>query len=183
MNAGFADNLPRMAGSSGNGTAEAVPYATRRTVEIWTAAAVALVGAVVVSESLTHDIGWNETGPGSGYFPCRVGLLLVGVAIVRLLQIRLKRDSTTAFVTGGELGRSLSVLWPTLALVIAMIPFGCYVPSAVYLAWMMRRHGGHGWLVSAAYGAAVTVTFFLVFDLWFRVPLAKGPIEAALGLY
>jgi hypothetical protein len=48
---------------------------------------------------------------------------------------------------------------------------------------MMRRHGGHGWLVSAAYSAAVTVAFFLVFDLWFRVPLAKGPVEAALGLY
>lgn len=138
---------------------------------------------VVVSESLTHDIGWNETGPGSGYFPFRIGLILAGVAIVRLLQIRLKPDSTTAFVTGEELRRSLSVLWPTIALVIAMVPLGCYVPSAVYLAWMMRRHGGHRWLVSAAYGAAVAIAFFLVFDLWFRVPLAKGPVEAALGLY
>ena len=155
----------------------------RRTAEIWTAVAVALVGTVVIAESLTHDIGWNETGPGSGYFPFRVGFLLIGVAIVRLLQIRLQPDSTTAFVTGEELGRSLSVLWPTAALVVAMIPLGCYVPSAVYLGWMMHRHGGHGWLASAAYGIVVAVVFFLVFDLWFRVPLAKGPVEAALGLY
>ena len=72
---------------------------------------------------------------------------------------------------GWELQRSLSVLGPTVALVVAMVPLGCYVPSALYLAWMMRRHGGHGWLVSAAYGAAVAIAFFLVFDLWFRVPL------------
>ena len=215
MNAGFAGNLPKMAGSLTEGTPQGVPYVNnegvpsdnnegapyvmRRTVEIWTAAAIALVGAVVISESLTHDIGWNETGPGSGYFPFRVGLLLIAAAVVRLLQVRLKADTTsvmkadttsvmkadttTAFVSRAELSRSLSVLWPTMALVVAMIPLGCYVPSAAYLTWMMRRHGGYSWLLSAAYGAAVAVAFFLVFDLWFRVPLAKGPLEAALGLY
>lgn len=192
MNAGFADNLPKMAGSLTEGTPKGVPYdnnegapyVMRRTVEIWTAAAIALVGAVVISESLTHDIGWNETGPGSGYFPFRVGLLLIAAAVVRLLQVRLKADTASvSFVTREELGRSLSVLWPTMALVVAMIPLGCYVPSAAYLTWMMRRHGGYSWLLSAAYGAAVAVAFFLVFDLWFRVPLAKGPLEAALGLY
>jgi len=47
----------------------------------------------------------------------------------------------------------------------------------------MHRHGGYGWLPSAAYGVAIAVAFFLIFDLWFRVPLAKGPVEAALGLY
>jgi hypothetical protein len=182
-----------MAGSSSDGTPERVPCTTRRSAETWTAVAAALIGAVVVSESFTHDIGWNETGPGSGYFPFRVGVLLIGAAVVRLFQVRLtafadatavrKPDSTTAFVTREELGRSFSVLWPTIALVAAMVPLGCYVPSAVYLAWMMRRHGGHSWLLSAGYGAAVAVAFFLVFDLWFRVPLAKGPVEAALGLY
>jgi putative tricarboxylic transport membrane protein len=174
-----------MAGSLSSGTdgTPAAPYVARRTVEVWTAVAGALIGVVVVSESLTHDIGWNETGPGSGYFPFRIGVLLIGAAMIRVLQVRLKPDTTTAFVTREELGRSLSVLWPTVALVAAMIPLGCYVPSAVYLAWMMRRHGGYSWLLSAAYGVAIAVAFFLVFDLWFRVPLAKGPVEAALGLY
>ena len=180
MNDGCADNLPRMAGS----------LSSSRTVEIWTAAAAALVGVVVISESLTHDIGWNETGPGSGYFPFRIGVLLIGAALIRLFQCRTgpasgepEASGSVSFVTREELGRSLSVLWPTMALVAAMIPLGCYVPSAVYLAWMMRRHGGYGWLPSAAYGVAIAAAFFLVFDLWFRVPLAKGPHEAALGLY
>jgi hypothetical protein len=87
------------------------------------------------------------------------------------------------FVTREAAGRSLSVLWPTIALAAAMFPLGCYVPSAVYLTWMMRRHGGYRWLSSAAYGVATAAAFFLVFDLWFRVPLAKGPLEAAFGFY
>ena len=156
---------------------------TRRSAEIWTAVAVGLTGAVVIAESLTHDIGWNETGPGSGYFPFRVGLLLLAASLVRAWQVRVKTDTTAAFVTREELKHSLSVFWPTALLVIAMFPLGCYVPSGVYLAWMMRRHGGRGWLASAVYGAAVMVAFFLIFDLWFRVPLAKGPVEAMFGIY
>ena len=203
-----------MAGSFADdgGTPEGAPYAYRRTVEVATAVAIALTGAVVVAESLTHDIGWNETGPGSGYFPFRVGLFLIAAAMICLLQVRLttsneatvvKKPDTTqklrgtgsasgnshpsgpveGFVTSEEFHRSLSVFWPTAALVVAMFPLGCYVPSGIYLAWMMRRHGGHGWVLSAAYGAAVMAVFVLIFDLWFRVPLAKGPVEALFSIY
>ena len=172
-------------------SSEGVPVASRRTLEIWTAVAAGAIGMVVAAESLSHDIGWNETGPGSGYFPFRVGLLLIGVAIVRLFQSRAgstRRSEQEArgpatFVTREELGRSLSVFWPTAALVVAMYPLGCYVPSLGYLAWMMRRHGGYHWGKSVAFATAVTVAFFLIFELWFSVPLAKGPLEAALGLY
>jgi len=28
----------------------------------------------------------------------------------------------------------------------------------------------------------VSVAFFLIFEIWFSVPLPKGPLESALGL-
>ena len=62
------------------------PDLLRRTLEIWTAAAAGLVAVIVIAESLTHDIGWNEAGPGSGYFPFRLGLLLFAAASVRAWQ-------------------------------------------------------------------------------------------------
>jgi putative tricarboxylic transport membrane protein len=157
--------------------------ARRRTLEIWTALGVALFGAIVAGESLTHDVGWSATtGPGAGYFPFRIGLLLVGASVVLLLQYA-RAPAATVFATRDEMRRSLSVFLPAAVLVAAMFPLGCYVPSAAYLAWMMRRHGGCGRLAAIAAGAAVMTVFFVIFDLWFRVPLAKGPIEAALGLY
>lgn len=154
----------------------------RGTIEIRTAFALTLVGVIVSLESLTHDIGWNETGPGSGYFPFRVGLVLIGAAMLRLAQ-SVRFRASEAFVTAEQLRRTASVFLPTAALVAAMIPLGCYVPAAVYLAWMMRRHGGYGWFASAVFGVTAMIAFFVVFDLWFRVPLAKGPLEAAFGIY
>lgn len=88
---------------------------------------------------------------------------------------KIRANGPVAFVTREELGRSLSVFWPTAALVAAMFLLGSYVPSGIYLAWMLRRHGGRGWLPSIAYGAVVMAIFFLIFDVWFRVPLARGP--------
>src|SRR5262245_33509903 len=125
-----------MAGSSsdGGGTPEGVPHATRRTLEVTTAAVLVLIGGVVVAESLTHDIGWNETGPGSGYFPFRVGSLLMGASLICAWQsVRGAGSASTegnasgpaeVFVTREELRRCLSVFWPTAALVIAMFPLG-----------------------------------------------------------
>ena len=135
---------------------------TRSAAERWTAIGVALLGAIVAGESLTHDIGWNEAGPGPGYFPFRVGLLLVGAAAVLWVQAR--RAGEAPFVTRDELLRTGSVFWPTAALAAAMFALGCYVPSAAYLAWMMRRHGGYSWGRSLASGIAVMVCFFVVFD-------------------
>ncbi len=187
-----------MAGSSADGTAKAVPYVegtpegvpyvARRSMEICTAVAIGVVGAVVAAESLTHDIAWNEAGPGSGYFPFRVGLLIIGVALIQAIRgtgsaipggtgsasQRSHASGPVTFVTRDELRRTLSVFWPAAVLVAAMFPLGSYLPSAAYLAWMMRRHGGRGWLASGAYGAAVMVIFFLIFDVWFRVPLDRG---------
>lgn len=166
-----------------NGTREGVPYATRRALEIWTAGAVAAVGLVVSVESLTHDIAWNEAGPGSGYFPFRVGVLLIGIALIQVVRGRraARRDDRASgpvtFVTRDELHRSLSVFWPTAALVASMFLLGSYVPSGIYLAWMLRRHGGRGWPASIAYGAVVMAIFFLIFDVWFRVPLARGSFD------
>jgi hypothetical protein len=157
-------------------------HAPRRTVELAMAGVVAVFGAVVAIDSLSHDIGWNANGPGPGYFPFRVGVLLIGASAA--IAVRAARSASgPAFVTAVELGRSFSVFWPTAAAVAGMFALGTYVPSVVYLAWMMRTHGGHGWGRAIATSTVIIVVIFAIFELWFQVPLAKGPLETALGFY
>jgi hypothetical protein len=149
----------------------------RRPVEIGVAAVLLVLAGLVASGSLIHDIGWTESGPGAGYFPFRIGLLL-GVAAVALLFEGVRVPSAAIFATREELLRALTVFWPTALLVGAMPVLGAYVPSAIYLLWMMRRHGGYGWVPSAAFSVAAVAVFYLVFDVWFRLPLPKGLLGA-----
>ena len=41
--------------------------------------------------------------------------------------------------------------------------------------------GNYNWLVAAAVGIVVPVLTFLMFEVWFLVPLPKGPVENFLG--
>ena len=164
------------------GSAPDPPSAARRqAVELGTAASLTVFGAIISAASLSHDIGWNASGPAAGYFPFRVGVLLalVGAALaVRQLRPRAEQ----VFATRDEIRRTFSVVWPTAALAAGTMLLGSYVASCVFLTFMVRRHGGYRWAAAAAVAAVSTGIFYLVFDLWFRVPLAKGPLEAALGL-
>lgn len=161
--------------------AASAPLATRGTLERATAAGISVFGLVIAGGSLTDDIGWNGTRPGAGYFPFRVGLLLAAAGIVLFLQHR--RSAADTFVTAAQFARAWSVFWPAAVLVAAMYPFGWYVPSGAYLAWMMRSHGGYGWPRAISTAALFIAAFYIVFELGFNVPLAKGPVfEGLFGL-
>jgi TRAP-type uncharacterized transport system fused permease subunit len=152
---------------------------SRRAAEIGTAAALALFAAAVVAGSLQLDTGWARTGPQAGYVPLRLGLMLLVVSALLLAQGA--RTTGEPFATREQLGRSLSLLLPTLVMAVAMAFLGVYLTGAVYLAYMARRHGNFAWWRAGGLGVGTTVLFFLVFELWFGVPLAKGPVEAWLG--
>jgi hypothetical protein len=59
---------------------------------------------------------------------------------------------------------------------------GIYLASVVLIGFFMRRHGKFGWPLCASVAVGVPLTFFVVFERWFLVPLPKGPFEALFGL-
>jgi len=59
---------------------------------------------------------------------------------------------------------------------------GFYVASTLFIAYFMRQIGKYPWLKVLPIAIGVSVAFFLVFEIWFQVPLPKGPLEAAVGL-
>jgi hypothetical protein len=46
----------------------------------------------------------------------------------------------------------------------------------------MWQLGKYPWIKIVPVAVGVSVAFFLIFEIWFSVPLPKGPLEAALGL-
>ena len=60
---------------------------------------------------------------------------------------------------------------------------GLYVATALYLGAVMYVQGGYRLVTSAAVAIATSAFFYVVLETWFRVPLLKGPLEAALGIH
>ena len=89
-------------------------FLRRRPVETGAAVALCVLGGLVSAESLAHDVGWSAEGPGAGYFPFRVGVLLCGAGIA--LIVRSLGAADASFATSRDLRRTWSVFWPTAAL-------------------------------------------------------------------
>ncbi|MDP2065738.1 MAG: tripartite tricarboxylate transporter TctB family protein [Burkholderiaceae bacterium] len=147
-------------------------------IEAIVAFVVALCGTVVVFKSYDLGAGWTTDGPGAGYFPFYVGLLLALSGAVTLYQALLgKARNTEVFVDAVQLKRILSVLIPAAVYVLGVQVLGIYVASAIYIALFMIVLGKFSWIKSILLGLVVNTVFFLMFEVWFKVPLFKGSLE------
>ena len=159
------------------------PAFRQKSAEMAVAASIFLLGAIVIYDSARLGARWGDDGPQAGYFPFYIGLILCASSAVNLaLALLNRRDQDRTFVELGQLRLVLTVLIPS-AIYVGLIGWtGIYVASAVYVAFFMRRLGKYPWWKVAAVSIGNSVAFFLIFEIWFKVPLPKGPVEALLGL-
>ena len=144
-------------------------------VEAVVAILVVALGLLVLQGSWKLGSGWTSDGPGAGYFPFYIGLILCIAGAGILYQALLgKKRSNEIFVDGEQLKRVLSVLLPALVYVLAVQLLGLYVASSLYIALFMIVLGKYSRIKSVLTALAVSVLFFLMFEVWFKVPLFKG---------
>lgn len=147
-------------------------------VEAVVAVLIAIMGAVVIQGSRALGSGWTSDGPGSGYFPFYIGVILCISGAGTLYQALLgKNRNTEIFVDSVQLKRVLSVLVPAAIYVLAVQFVGLYVASAVYIALFMIVLGKYSRVKSVITALAVITLFFFMFEVWFKVPLFKGYLD------
>ena len=154
--------------------------ASRRNLEIITAIFFLMVGSVVMWDSLRMGAGWGADGPQSGYFPFYIGLLMNVASAVNLL-LAFKSGKSESFVSRPQIRMVLAIFLPCLVYVGFMQWLGLYVASLVFIALFMRWQGKFSVVKSVLTSTIVVAVLFLMFEIWFKVPLIKGPLEAALG--
>jgi hypothetical protein len=178
---------------------------TRRHVEVVTGLALALIGAVTAYGARENGIGWTDFGPAAGYFPFRIGLLvlLFGLAIALrygLTGRRRVRPVAEAEIAGpaamhpasglderfledGALGRIASVFVPT-AVAAALIPWlGVYFACGLFLVFSIVTLNKSSLAKALLIAVCTMAAFFVLFEFWFQVPLAKGVLMPLLGIH
>lgn len=159
---------------------ESAPRGLRqRTVEIAVALGLIALGGTVVIDSRRLGAAWGDDGPQSGYFPFYIGLIVcISATIVLVQALRAKGKARDAvFVEWGPFRQVLAVLLPAVVYVLGVQFFGIYLASAVYICVFMVWLGKYRWWKGIATGVGVAVVLFLMFEVWFKVPLAKGAFD------
>lgn len=168
-------------------TPEEKSAASVKTVDAVTAVVIFLLGALVIWDSWRLGAKWGSDGPEAGYFPFYIGLILCISSVVNFIAA-LREKSGGSFVSRSSMKMIMSVMIPTIiyvALIGGVGPVsgvGIYMASAIFIALFMKWLGKYAWGMTLGVSISVPVVFFVLFEIWFKVPLPKGPLEAALGL-
>jgi putative tricarboxylic transport membrane protein len=141
-----------------------------------------ILGAMVAYDSYQLGSSWGTDGPQAGYFPFYIGTMICVCACVVLVQgVLALKTSTAVFATYPQLKQVMVILIPSFLYVAGIQWLGLYVPSALFIGLFMRLVGKYGWLRSVIVGLSVSVVSFVMFEIWFKIPLPKGPVERLFG--
>lgn len=152
-----------------------------RTVEAGVALAIMALAALVMLDSWRIGAQWASDGPQAGYFPFYVGLMMFACSAVVLLQAFVQKKPRRRFAEPEQFKAILALLAPTVVYVGVVYAIGIYIGSAIYLCYFMRVLGKYRWQVIAPVAFGVPAILFLLFEVWFLVPLPKGPVEDFFG--
>jgi len=148
------------------------------TVDAVVAAVLFVLGVVVVVQARALGAEWTSDGPGSGYFPFYIGLILCIASAGILYQALVSKSRDVGvFVDREQFGRVLSVLVPAMVYVFCIVFIGIYVASAIYIAAFMIVLGKYRPWKAVVIGVLVSAVFFAMFEVWFKVPLYKGTLD------
>ena len=140
-----------------------------------------LTAALVMYDNWRIGARWAEDGPQAGYFPFRVGAIMFIASAVTFVVNLLARAPSSNFVERSQVRQVLQVLLPTIVYVVLIGFIGIYVASAIFIAFFMWWLGKYPIHRIVPVAVLVPVALFFMFEVWFLVPLPKGPLEEFFG--
>jgi hypothetical protein len=153
---------------------------TRRTAEIAVGIIVGAFALLAIVSNYQLGAGWAEDGPQAGYFPLRMGVAILVASIAVVIQA-VRKDDRSAFVEHTQLKLVATVLLPLVVYIAAIKFIGIYVASTLFIGIFMTLVGKFSWWRSAITGVGISLALFWIFEIMFKVPLPKGPLEHLLG--
>ncbi len=148
-----------------------------RRAEVIAAAVLLVGGLVLVREAVRLTITWTSSGPGTGFFPFALAVLVAvqaAIILIRQLRVPVPPGRAAAFVEREAFAPLLIVFLPMVAVIALIRYLGIYIGGALYLAGYMTFVGRHNWVTTILVSVLVPLTLFFIFERWFLLPLPKG---------
>jgi putative tricarboxylic transport membrane protein len=154
-----------------------------RTADIVVAGLFLVASAIVITDSVRLGFNWKPNeGPAPGYFPFYIAVVMAIASAVNLARaIVSKAEGEETMTTRTGVLRMSAIFLPAVLYVFVTSYIGIYVSSAIYIAAFMYFFGKFPIWKALAVALPISLVSFLMFEVWFLVPLPKGPLEAAFG--
>ncbi len=135
---------------------------------------VLLLGLAVIYFSSQLEY-YSEYGPGPGFLPLWVGIIIAGCAIYVIIDVLKKHHKIgTFFRPRTKLGLHVLVIIFITFLLLPLLGFS--IGLALFAGITMRIMGKHRWLSCSLTAVVTAICIHLVFISWLTIPLPQGLI-------
>ena len=138
-------------------------------------AALLALGVSFSVGALKHHNYWGANGPGPGFLPFWLGLVMALLASALLLGALRAADAGPAWLPSGDgLRRLAVVLGLTFAFVALLQVVGMVLGTVLFLVALMRLLDRTPWPTTLGVALAVAASNYLIFAFWLKVPMPVG---------
>ena len=138
-------------------------------------AALLALGVSFSVAALKHHAYWGANGPGPGFMPFWLGLVMALLAGALLLGALRTADAGPAWLpTGDGMRRLAVVLGLTTALVVLLNVAGMALGTVLFLVALMRLLDRVPWPTTLGVALSVALANHLIFAFWLKVPVPVG---------
>jgi len=133
---------------------------------------VLLLGIAIVffSSQLPYK---TEYGPGPGFLPLWLGIVLIGSAIFVIANIFRKHGVVETFLKPRT--KQSALMFILIFVSFLLLPwFGFAVGLAFFSGLTMRVMGKHGWIACGLTAVGIAIGIHFVFGQWLHIPLPVG---------
>ncbi len=153
-----------------------------RRAELASVLVLVAVAAVFAWYAQELPIGWvRGSGPGGGFFPfwlsVIMGAVAVAVGVQELLKGSAPRRAAERFFTEGGLRQVLFIAVPGFIMLALIDVISTYLAAMLFLSYYTRVMGKHSWPIVILVTLAVPTGVFLLFEKFLLIPLPKGYLE------
>ena len=135
----------------------------------------AVFGLITSFQYPYHD----RLGPGPGFFPFWLSLIIGCLSVILLAQISLVKGAIESARTVLPPDRAAAIRIMTILISLlfglaALEPLGFRITLFLFLLFLTWRLGAHNWWVTLVFAIIGSFGVFHVFYYWLKVPLPIG---------
>jgi putative tricarboxylic transport membrane protein len=137
-----------------------------------------ILGLAVCLGSLQYKLG-TPASPGTGFMPFLAGAAICFFSGIGLIHSTLRRrqgEGWTPVLQGVFWKNALIILISLLGYALLLVPLGFVIITTLFIAFLLRAIAPQRWSVVIACSILTAAMSYLIFEIWLKAQLPKGPL-------
>ncbi len=137
-----------------------------------------ILGLAVCLGSLQYKLG-TPASPGTGFMPFLAGAAICFFSGIGLIHSTLRRrqgEGWAPVLKGVFWKNAIIILISLLAYALLLFPLGFVITTTLFIAFLLRAIVPQRWSVVIACSILTAAISYLIFEVWLKAQLPKGPL-------